>query len=564
MKNTKVPDNCIAALAFVLSAVMLTVIQPPIGLGWLAWVALVPFVLVCSPKANPKTLAVLAYLVSLGYWLGSLYWMVPVTWSGWLAFCLYTALLWPILVYGVRFCRIKKIPLFIVVPILVVGAERLQGVFLGGFYWRHLSHSQYANISLIQIADIFGAAGVSFLVAMVNGFLAELIIAVRRGTVFKLGFLLKTVVVCGAVAGTLVYGQWRISQTDKFVEAGPMVASVQSNVPQSVKESHQAEEAIFNELMENSKASTAAGAELVVWPETMVQAILDKGVWPFLVSTENSKLFDKALGEHAKNTAYLLVGAPGGRIGRRDDANIYLDRYNSAFFYKPDGTQAAEKYNKIHLVPFGEVVPFKKSFPWLYNLLMKFTPYDYDYTLAYGTEYTVFRMAGAKGPETTAYKFAVMICYEGTVPAIARKFALDDWGRKRVDWLVNISNDGWFVRFKNSKVLPSTELAQHAAICAFRAVENRIAVLRSVNTGISCLIDTLGHVKNGFSQGNLPNKAMARKGMSGWFVDKMPIDRRVTFFSKHGQWLDFCCAGALVLVTAVQLLARFVRKRTAK
>ena len=153
----------------------------------------------------------------------------------------------------------------------------------------------------------------------------------------------------------------------------------------------------------------------------------------------------------------------------------------------------------------------------------------------------------------------MMICYEDAVPAIARRFAIDKRGEKRLDWLVNISNDGWFVRFKDGKVLPSTELGQHAAICVFRAVENRLAVLRSVNTGISCLIDTLGHIHNGFLAGTLPHQAMARTGCAGWLVDKVPIDKRTTFFSKYGQWLDFCCAVCLVSLIIVPPLGRFVR-----
>ncbi len=122
--------------------------------------------------------------------------------------------------------------------------------------------------------------------------------------------------------------------------------------------------------------------------------------------------------------------------------------------------------------------------------------------------------------------------------------------QKRVDWLVNISNDGWFVRFKNAKVYPSAEQPQHAAVCAFRAVENRLPVVRSVNTGISCLIDSLGRIRDGYiaASSDFPAKAMERTGMAGWFVDKMPIDSRVTFFSKYGQWLDFSCTACLVLL----------------
>ena len=541
---------------------MLTVIQPPINLSLLAWVSLVPFVLVCSPTERPKPLAFAAYLVSLVYWLGNLYWVFPITIVGWAAYCLYQALLWPILAICLRYCRTKRLPLVLAVPVLFVGAERLQGLFLGGFFWRFLAHSQYANITLIQIADIFGAAGLSFLVAMVNGLLADLIIDARRKKVFTLSSLLKTAFVCVALLAAVIYGRWRIDQSDSFVEPGPLVGSLQSNVPQSVKRAGEASDVIFNDLLQISNAAAGAGAELIVWPETMVQATLDEQVLGLFDPSHPYRVFDKALREHAKDTAFVLVGAYGGSPEIRDNGTVHLARrYNSAFLYRPVGQKDNEKYDKIHLVPFGEVVPFKRKLPAFYNFLMKFTPYNYDYSLDAGSKYTVFQMAGGRGAAPKVYRFAVMICYEDTIPAIARRFAIDRRGQKRVDWLVNISNDGWFVRFVSAKVLPSTELPQHAAVCVFRAVENRLAVLRSVNTGISCLIDTLGRVSDGYIAGNLPRNAMARQGMAGWFVDQMPIDKRATFFSKYGQWLDFCCALCLISLIIVPSLAGLVRTR---
>lgn len=563
MKSAKVKNILWLCWPFVASALMLTVIQPPISLSPLAWVSLVPFVLVCSPAAKPKPLAIAAYLVSLCYWLGNLYWVFPITIVGWAAFCLYTALLWPIVALCLRYCRIKKVPLILAVPVLFVGAERLQGLFLGGFFWRFLAHSQYQNITIIQIADIFGAAGLSFLIAMVNGLLAELVIAAGRKGILQVRNFVKTAVVCGAVLAAVFYGRWRITQEDEFVEAGPLVASLQSNVPQAVKRTFTADEEIFDGLMKQSQASAKTGPELIVWPETMVQAILNKEVWPFLKSPETDKMLDSRLAEHSRDNAFVLVGAYGAQIKYPDGSEPYMAKYNSAFLYRPDGRQAREHYHKIHLVPFGEVVPFRRKLPRLYNFLMKFTPYNYDYSLDYGTEYTVFEMTGKQAPEEKVYRFGVMICYEDTVPAIARRFARDQQGHKGVDWLVNISNDGWFVRFKKGRVFPSTELPQHTAICVFRAVENRLAVLRSVNTGISCLIDTLGRVRDGYitASPDFPLAAMQRKGLAGWFVDRLPIDKRETIFSNYGQWLDFCCVLCLALLIIVPNLRRFVTGR---
>ena len=551
-------------MALLASAVMLTVIQSPIGWSFLAWVALVPFILVCNPDSKPSSLFLAAYVISFFYWLGNLYWIEPVTAAGWVALCLYLALLWPLVALCLRFCVMKRMPLFLAMPLLVVGAERLQGILGGGFFWRFLAHSQYANIPLIQICDIFGTGGVSFLIAMVNGLIADWIFAIintrKNAPPINWGVkFMATAFVAAALAGTFIYGNWRINQSDNFITEGPVAASVQTNVPQSVKESHEASEQILDDLLKESTAAAKADALLIVWPETMVQAVLDERVLKILDPSHPYNVFDQLLRKQAKeDDAYILAGATGGVPEIKPDLTIELaKKYNSAFLYRPDSTKSDKQYNKIHLVPFGEVVPFKKSFPPLYRLLMKLTPYDFDYSLDYGGEYTVFDINSPGG----FYKFGVMICYEDSVPVIARKFVLDDKGNKKINWLVNISNDGWFVRFTGGRVCPSTELSQHTAVCAFRAIENRTAILRSVNTGISCLIDSLGRVKNGCLAGDLPTEAMARQGMAGWFADRVPIDKRVTFFSKYGQWLDFCCAIFFISIIIMLLSGWFLKKR---
>lgn len=542
------------------SAVLLTVIQVPFSVAWLAWVALVPFILVCSPRTKPARLALFAYPISLAYWFGNLYWLAIVTVPGWLVFCAYLGLYWPALALCIRYCRMKKIPLFLAVPVLFVGAEALQGWFFTGFSWRFLAHSQFANIRLIQIADIFGAAGVSFLVAMANGMAAQLIIAAGKKNIFKAANFAGAGIVAVAIIAVATYGNWRIGQSAKFIESGPLVASVQTNFPQKVKESGQAGEQMFAELLRHSSQSAEASAELIVWPETMVQATLDERVLLLLESSHPYNIFDKALSEHSKNTGvFVLAGAHGGKAQVQDGKITLHERYNSAYLYHPDGRQDTKRYDKIHLVPFGEFVPFRQSLPFLYDVLMKLTPYDYDYNLTSGKEYTAFEMAGKR----KTYKFSVMICYEDTTPHIARKFSVDEQGGKRIDWLLNISNDGWFVRQVDGDVLASTELAQHAAICVFRAVENRLSVLRSVNTGISCLIDSLGRIRDGFvaAGGDFPAQVLQRKAVAGWFVDRISVDKRVTFFSKHGQWLDFCCAICFAAFIIAWVSARFIRPK---
>ncbi len=616
---------------FVLSGILLTVIQAPIGWSFLAWGALVPFALACSPGAGPRRLALAAFGVGYLYWLGNVYWIVPITIIGWLAMCLYLSIFWVLPALAVRLARAKGLPLFLALPILVAGWERLQGFPMGGFYWRYLGHSQYQNLALIQIADVLGVASVSFVVAMVNGLLADLILAVgararnrpivcltdtpspgirvqpwQVWTILRLvvrgsaplvlaggeapsitSLSLRTGVVIATVAATFLYGHWRLGQATECVSAGPLVASLQSNVPQSVKRSHEKSVDIFDELMAQSKAAQAQGAELIVWPETMVQGLLDPALWPYLdADFDQDKAFHQALCEHAKGGAYVLVGAYGSEIMRDPRGQRYVGSFNSAYLYRPDGTRDPGRYDKIHLVLFGEYIPFKNQFPWLFEQLKLFLPkgWNRDYSLEHGTRYTIFEMAPKKVSSSKlevssddsglhpsnstlqpSYHFGVIICYEDTIPYVGRNFTLDNEGRKRIDWLVNISNDGWFVRFKDKppRVIASTELPQHAAICAFRAVENRLPIIRSVNTGISCLIESTGRIRDGYlaaSEG-FPRRTMERTALAGWFLDRLPIDRRVTFYSRHGEWFANSCAVLFAAALLWPLGALLLRRR---
>lgn len=537
-------------ILFVVSAALLTVISAPTHLPFLAWIAIVPFLLACSPSVKTSRLVLTAWLVGFIYWTGNLYWLWYVTPAGHLGLCFYLGAYWAALAACVKFCRARKFPLFIAAPILWVGAETLQGWFCDGVAWRFLAHSQYANLPLIQIADIFSTAGITFLIAMVNGLIADWIMANREKRFWHFSSLVKGLITAALLIATLTYGYWRVGQWRSSVSEGPIVAAVQPNVPLEVKESGDQSEQIFADCLRDSDAARDAHAKLIAMPETMVQAVLNPEVVSLEEPNSQDVRFDRILREHAKGKSYVLVGAFGRTIkwvGGRPEFDL---KYNSAFMYQPDGLQYPHVYNKIHLVPFGEVVPFKQSIPWLHSLLMTFTPYSYDYTIDYGSDYTVFDVT-----DGGRYHFGVLICYEDTVPTIARRLAIDEQGKKKTDWLVNISNDGWFVRFAGPKVMPSTELWQHAAVCVFRAVENRLPILRSVNTGVSCLIDSNGQIRNGFLAGNLPQKAIERQGVAGWFADVVLIDKRVSFFSQHGQWLDFSCmAMFLALLAAASFL----------
>jgi len=536
------------------SALLLTFCQAPWGLSFLAWVALVPFVMVCNPQTPKKPLIVAAYLVSFVYWLGNLYWLIPITAPGYVCFAMWQALYWPLLALGVRYLRTKNWPMIIAVPILFVGAESFQSFVFTGFNWYFLAHSQYTHTVLIQIADLFGTFGVSTLIAAVNGVVADGIAAVREKTWREKRLWIEMTAIVVIICAALLYGLHHLTITERFLS--PKVGVVQPNVPSAVKEETENAQAILDDLLAQSDKCIAAGAKLVLWPETMVLTVLNPGYQLYCDPNSEPVRFHNQIAEYAKRTqCYLLVGAHGAGVGIVNNEPAITDRFNSAYLYTPDGRQSDYHYDKIHLVPFGEFIPFKKTFPPLYKLFMSLNPYDFDYTLTAGRDYTLFpvRLDGKD------YRFGVLICYEDTDPAISRKMVYKN-GSKQADWMVNISNDGWYVRFKGDKVMPSVELAQRTAICVFRCIENRISLVRSVNTGISCLIDPYGRIQNQYLAGNLPIKGMERQGVEGWFVDAVPLDSQITFYTKYGAWIDKLPAMAACLIAVLAV----AEKRTGR
>lgn|GEM_PF-1891644 len=570
---------------FAISAVLLTVIGPPYSIAFLAWIALVPFVI--ASLVNEKNLPVIAvsYIVGLLYWLGNLYWLIPITIPGWIVVCLYLAVYWPILAMSLRYCVRKGIPLWLSLPILVVGAEAAWGWL---FSWRFLAHSQYRNIPLIQIADIFGTAGISFIIAMINGVACESILGFKNNSFRKSAFI-GSLITAAALAAVLYYGRYKIDQTPRFIEAGPKIGVVQSNVPvKSGVECEPAEITFLNMLTDSRDCLSQARPALIIWPETMVEAILDESYLKLIGEDSTTKIFHNALRRHANEGVYLLVGAFAGDANVIDDKIELKTNYNSAFLYEPNDIGPRRHYNKIKIVPFGEYVPFKNSLPFMMKLLKMLTPYTNDYMLDAGDEYTIFKMPQPRQNKT--YRFGVMICYEDSIPIIGRKLTLDNNGNKRADppagepqasrlssrgvspasrqgrglkkadWLVNITNDGWFVRKDGEKIKASSELSQHMAVCVFRAVENRLSVIRCANTGISCLIDSLGNIKYGFSEGTLAKQAIQRTGQRGWFADTVTIDKRVTAFSKYGQLLDIGCAICFILTAVVSIYNIRIKK----
>lgn len=546
MGTKKINRWLLPAGLIALSAVLLTFCQAPFDQAWMAWIAWVPFILACRPELRTGRLALLSYSIWAVYWLGNLYWLAPLTQPGYLIFGIVQALYAPLLAVCIRFIRQKQWPLMLFAPLIFVGAEAWQGWLFTGFSWYFLAHSQYQNLPLIQIADIFGQLGVSVLIAMVNGLIADLIL---RRPVKKIA-LIEVPVAALLLSAALLYGYRQLGASQRFQSQGPLVGSVQTNVLSEIKESADNGPELLAEMIEMSNQCFEAGALLTAWPETMVLAPMNPGYRMYLNEDTHALQYHDRIGEHAsKHGGYVLFGSHAVDIGIINGRYDVKNQYNSAYLYNPEGKQDLDRYDKIHLVPFGEYIPFKKSVPWIYKIILALSPYEYDYNLTPGEKYTRFTISdnGHK------YGFGVLICYEDTDPTVSRKLVLNENQPQKADFLVNLSNDGWYVFKKDGQMKPSVELAQRTAITVFRCIENRISIVRSVNTGISCLIDPNGKIRDGCKAGTLPEPAMERQAVPGWFVDNIILDSRVSLFTRHGRWPDLLLGLSLLIIFPVSL-----------
>lgn len=541
MGGSKIKTWLPAAGGIALSAVLLTFSQAPFDQAWMAWIAWVPFMLACGPLLRTRRLCLLAYGIWVVYWLGNLYWIAPLTLPGYIVFGIVQALYAPLFVVCIQYIRRKNWPLMLAAPLIFVGAEAWKSTLFTGFSWYFLAHSQYQNLPLIQISDIFGQLGVSVLIAMVNGLIADLILHRPKKKIA----LIEIPIAAALLAAALLYGRHQIATADQFQTQGPLIGSVQTNVPSHIKETSANGPTILANMIEKSQKCFEAGAVLTAWPETMVLAPMN----PLYIDYKRREKGNKAASVQYHNRIAEHTKENGGFVLFGSHTVDYTDRYNSAFLYTPEGKQHFERYDKIHLVPFGEYIPFKKTMPWIYKLIFSLSPYDYDYNLTQGEEHTRFKIS----KNEQRHDFGVMICYEDTDPTVCRKIVFNEDQPDKADFLVNLSNDGWYVFEKDGKMTASVEHAQRTAITVFRSIENRISVIRSVNTGISCLIDPLGRIRDGYVAGTLPERALERQVVDGWFVDHVILDSRISFYTRRGRLLDLLLGLSLLVIFPVSL-----------
>lgn len=545
---------------------LLSVIFAPVDIWPAAFLCLVPWFVVVAVTRNATTVYITSYLLGLAFFLINLKWLSVCTLAGYLAMCGYLAVYFPLVACPVRHAvRRRRIPLAVVAPVVWVASEMARALAISGFPWLFLGHSQYRILTLIQISDLVGAYGVSFLIVSINGAIADVILYRLRRRSSTPGAPTRRPVLGSVFAGALlvatcVYGQIQLRRDTS--SPGPLIAVLQEDFPNFVDpEKRRAQPSHWGRMRAYANLFSEAAAakpDLYLLPETPWWMALNPELrnldpeapfvepWLAALIALSNESFNLLRGLAVGQQAYVVTGGmtviPTPYALRSPDI-----KYNSAFVFQPSGA-LPQRYDKVHCVYFGEVVPFRygrlRFLYWWLNEMMPFGQGDDEYSLSPGTTFNTFSMKPRSDPSRT-YRFGVPICYEDVMPYVSRRFVTDpETGRKRVDFLLNISNDGWFVH--------SNELPQHLAICTFRAVENRVGIARAVNTGISGFIDVDGRIRdlvevNGVAHG---------VGIRGVSVARVETDTRHSLYSRMGDKFAIACAILGLLLYADYIVAR--------
>jgi apolipoprotein N-acyltransferase len=483
---------------------------PSFDLWPVAWVSLFPLIALIQ-KEKGRRAFLLGWISGLGFYLLTLYWIVrtitsysnvPLS----LSILLYILLASVLGCYTggfaliVSFLQRRRISLLFSAVPAWVAMEWLRSFFLIGFPWAALGYSQHLNRNLIQFAEITGVYGVSALIVFVNSVILSAFQVWRQRSqiayvpLFFLVTLLFTL---------CQWGSWRARHVSAVGDPRLTVGIVQGNIAQEQKWDPDFQRETFRRYLDLTERAVQSGALLVIWPETAV---------PFFFQSDLRK--QKLIQAAQRNRIHLLFGSPAFEAGSE-----VIHLLNRAYLISSEG-KVSGFYDKMILVPFGEYVPLQ----WLIPFVRKLVVGIGDFIA--GKDATLLSI----DPQA---RFGVLICYEGIFPELSRQFV--DNG---ANFLVNITNDAWFGR--------TSAPYQHLSMLTFRAIENRVPILRAANTGFSAFIKADGSV---WEKTELFT-ADVRTASVGWA-------NRKTIYTEWGDlFAQFCFVLVIALIGCGGILAK--------
>ncbi|HEY6229428.1 MAG TPA: apolipoprotein N-acyltransferase [Verrucomicrobiae bacterium] len=514
------------------AGVMFAIAQPKFELAGFAWIA--PAVLlIATLGATPKQTFWTAYFTGIVQQLITIHWLlfIPLTIPaivGWLALSAYLAIfpaLWCLLAWKLFPLRLRG-DLFDPTPTdhftetnaaqrLVwallcacgwVAVEMTQARLLTGFPWNFLGVSQFRMLPLIQICSVTGVYGVSFVMAWFACSVFSAGMILTRQTHGR-AWLLELIPPLTVIFGLLMFGLAQIRATPR-AERTVKVALIQPSIPQTLIWDPNENTNRFNELVKLSEMALRTKPQILIWPEAAMPTMLrwDTNTW------------DKVSNLVTNHHVWAIVGSDDLELGNAPPGkDPEVTFYNSAFAVSPDGVLLTG-YRKRRLVIFGEWIPFYKYLPFL-----KYLSPAGENPFSPGAGPVPFKIPDLD--VTTS----VLICFEDTFPHLAREYVNED-----TDFLLNLTNNGWFGE--------SAAQWQHAATAIFRAVENRIPLVRCANNGLTCWVDQSGGLHEVY-QGNSRDIYSA-----GFKTAHIPLlakneKRALTFYTKRGDVFGWLCVG---------------------
>ena len=477
-------------LLAILSGVLLTISFPPGHFSFVAWFALIPL-LKSIETASPYNAFRLGLFSGLIHYLSLIYWIVVVlgrygnlnVFVALLALVLlslYLSLYLGLFACLTTFLKDSRFSI-ILMACFWVAIEYIKGNLLTGFPWCLLGYTQYEQLYLIQISDLLGVYGISFLIVFANGLIFRMLTKRRHesNASLKWGFPLLLIF----LIGTLIYGHHHLSGSKAGEKNGYPInaAIVQANINQSLKWDPAYQMETIRTYQRLTRSIWPFKPQLIVWPETSL---------PFFFQ-DSQEFSPKIFSLADKSGATLIFGSPAYKRVRGA-----IRYYNRAYMITPE-IQQVQYYDKTHLVPFGEYVPLKKYLPFINHLVQ-----------AAGDFATGEKLVPLK---TGDLSLGILICFEAVFPELARTLV-----REGANVLVNITNDAWFGM--------TSAPYQHLSMAVFRAVENKRPMIRAANTGFSAFIGPQGAI---LSESNLFTEEVLERSLT-------LSGSSLTFYSRFG------------------------------
>lgn len=503
--KNRAPSRSGRLAPFFLSAVggmLFALSLPKVDFFITAWVCLIPLLFALEDQ-TPQRSFFLGLVFGLFAYTGIFYWTyTPMYFYGGISlivsmllvllFASYLSIYTSLFAYVTSWSQMRfSLPLIVTVPVSFTVLEFFRAYLLTGFPWGYLGHSQLPWLTFMQVLDITGVYGATFVIAVVN--VALFLILKRIIGTLKAFPLVETAVAALLVVMVFFYGLYALHREERISSStSPItVALIQGSIPQNLKWNPTYQEETVFIYEDLTLRSLEYDPDIIVWPETAT---------PFFFQ-ESDRYAPRIIRLASENDVYLFFGSPAYEIRDKDR----IAYFNRAYMISPDG-DITGYYDKRHLVPFGEYIPLKKLLFFVEKLTESVGETEPG-TITDPME-TEFGAVGS------------LICYESIFPEISRMFA-----RKDAALLINITNDAWYGT--------TSAPYQHFSLAQMRAIETRLPLIRVANTGISAVVYPTGLVDM--------STPLFRRTIAIAYVRPNP---RMTFYTRFGDvfaWLMVIC-----------------------